>query len=68
MSKAKDSINEKMVKLDKLLAWFDGDDFEIEVAAAKFVEAKELAIAIERDLEEVKNSITILSEQFDREK
>jgi len=68
MSKAKNSITEKMAKLDALLAWFDGDEFELEAATAKFIQARELATSIENDLLEVKNSITVLSEQFDRKK
>ncbi len=54
MSKAKDSINEKIAKLDELLAWFDGDTFELEAATAKFAQARILAAAIESDLLEVK--------------
>ena len=41
---------------------------ELEVAIDKFSEAKELADSIEHDLVEVKNKITVASEQFDRDK
>lgn len=67
MSKTKPSINEKMRKLDELLAWFDGDEFELEKAVDKFKEAEELAGRIENDLAEMKNTITVISERFDRE-
>lgn len=66
MSKA-NSIQEKMAKLDELLAWFDGDDFELEIALDKFKEAKRLADVIGQDLAAIKNNITIVSEQFDRD-
>lgn len=65
MSKA-NSIQEKMAKLDELLSWFDGDDFELEAALDKFTEAKKLADVIEQDLAVIKNSITVVGEQFDR--
>lgn len=66
MSK-QNSMNEKMIKLDALLAWFDGDDFDLELALEKFSEAKKLADEIEHDLMDLKNKITVVSEQFDRD-
>ena len=68
MSVKKRSISEKMTHLDELLAWFDGDSFELETALERFEEAKKLAGEIEKDLETVKNNITVISEQFDRDK
>jgi len=68
MSKIKPSIREQMARLDELLSWFDGDDFDLETALDKFAEAKKLADGIEQDLMIAKNNITVLSEQFDREK
>jgi hypothetical protein len=68
MSEPKRSIQERLVRLDELLAWFDGDDFDLEIALDKFAEAKKLADAITRDLAAVKNTITVVSEQFSKEK
>ena len=68
MPKAKSSINEKMSELDTLLTWFDGDEFELEEAVEKFTEAQELAASIEHDLNEMKNTITVISERFDQAK
>lgn len=62
------SIQEKMAALDELLAWFDGDDFELEQSLEKFTAAKKLANDIEQDLMTMKNKITVMSEQFDRDK
>lgn len=62
------SIQEKMAALDELLAWFDGDDFELEQSLEKFTAAKKLADDIEQDLMTMKNKITVMSEQFDRDK
>lgn len=60
------SITEKMAKLDELVAWFDSDGFELEKALDKFTEAKALADDIENDLLELKNTITIVNQQFDK--
>lgn len=68
MSAAKNSsVSEKMSRLDKLMEWFDGDDFELEVALEKFTEAKKVADEIEQDLMKMKNTIQVVSEQFDRD-
>lgn len=67
MPKEKSNVSTKMVQLDELLAWFDGEDFELEVAMGKFTEAKKLADEIESELLEMKNTITIVGEQFDRD-
>lgn len=61
------NITEKMTKLDEYVAWFDGDDFELEKALDKFTEAKALADEIENDLAELKNTITVINQQFDKE-
>lgn len=67
MSKEKNSLSTKMAQLDELLAWFDGDDFEIEAAMDKFAEAKQLADEIEKELDDMKNTITVLDEQFSKD-
>lgn len=67
MSKEKNSLSTKMAQLDELLAWFDGDDFEIEAAMDKFTEAKQLADEIEKELDDMKNTITVLDEQFSKD-
>lgn len=67
MSKENSSVSKKMAQLDELLAWFDGDDFELEAAMSKFSEAKMLADEIEQELLEMKNTITVIGEQFDKD-
>lgn len=59
------SIAEKTAQLDKLIAWFDGDDFELEKALDKFTEAEELAAEIEHDLMKLKNNIEVVKARFD---
>lgn len=60
------SISEKMARLDELVVWFDSDGFELEQALDKFMEAKALADEIEGDLTQLKNTITVVDQQFDK--
>jgi exodeoxyribonuclease VII small subunit len=65
MSAQKPSIAEKTAKLDKLVMWFDSDEFELEQALDKFKEAEKLAAEIEQDLQALKNEVTIVKKRFD---
>ncbi len=65
MSEKNSTISEKMARLDELMAWFESDDFELEAALDTFKQAMALAEEIERDLTEMKNTITVLAERFD---
>lgn len=65
MSAKKPSITEKTAKLDELVAWFDGEEFELEQSLEKFKEAEKLAAEIENDLAEMKNEVNIIKKKFD---
>jgi len=58
------TISEKTTRLDELVAWFDGDDFELEKALDKFTEAEKLAAEIEGDLSALKNNIEVVRRKF----
>lgn len=58
------SISEKTIKLNELVEWFDGDDFELEAALDKFAEAEKLASEIEADLLAMKNNISVVKKKF----
>lgn len=60
------TIAEKTAKLNEMVAWFNGDDFELEQALDKFTAAEELAQEIENDLLALKNRIEVVKERFDR--
>ena len=60
------NIETKMAKLRELVAWFEGDEFRLEQANEKFVAATKLAKGIETELSEMKNTITVLKESFDK--
>jgi len=65
MSQENKSISEKMTKLGELVAWFEGEEFELEAALDKYKEAEKLADEIEKDLSGLKNEITVLKQKFD---
>jgi exonuclease VII small subunit len=58
------TVSEKMAKLGELVAWFDGDEFNLEKALEKFTEAEKLAEAIEKDLLSLKNDIQVVKAKF----
>lgn len=66
MSKNERTIEQKMAELEALLAWFDGDEFSVEESLERYKQAAKLVTEIEHDLDEVKNTITVLAESFDR--
>lgn len=58
------TIQDKIAKLDAFVAWFQGEEFELEQASAKLKEAAALAAEIEHDLEAVANDIQIVKQSF----
>ena len=60
----KETINQKIEKLNKEVEWFYGEDFSLEKASEKYKKSIELTKEIEKDLNDLKNEIEILSEDF----
>ena len=46
---------------------FDSEDFNLEIALEKFNQAEKLAVNIEKDLNQIKNEISIVKKKFDKE-
>lgn len=65
MTKTKLTVREKIQQLDALYEWFMSDDFELDMATARYEEAMALAKSIEKDLESLKNEITVIDQKFD---
>lgn len=59
------TVSQKMAELSELVAWFESDEFELELAITKYKEAEKLAGEIEHDLSELKNEITVLKQKFE---
>ena len=66
MSRTEKNLNERIAELDKKVEWFYSDDFKLEEAVENYKEAAELAKDIEKDLNELKNEIEILAEDFSK--
>ena len=60
------TLNEKITDRDNKVEWFYGDDFKLEEATDKYKETLTLAKEIETDLNNLKNEIEVLSEDFSK--
>lgn len=60
------SLNQKIEKLDAEVEWFYSDEFKLEEAVDKYKQATKLAKEIEKDLNELKNEIEVLTEDFSK--
>jgi len=66
MSAQKSDLNAKLAELEALVAWFEGDEIDIEQAVEKFEAGNKLAADIRKQLDTLENKITVLSERFDQ--
>lgn len=67
MTSDKKTIQDKVEELDKLVEWFQGDDFQLEDAKATLKKAADLAAEIEKDLTSVANEINEVKRSFQSE-
>ncbi len=58
------TIEQMMTELNERIAWFQGDDFNLDEAKQRFVEARQLAKDITAALDGMQYEITVLSEDF----
>lgn len=61
------TIEQMMAELNERIAWFQGDDFNLDEAKQRFIEAKELSKKITATLEDMRHDIEVLSEDFNAE-
>lgn len=61
------SISEKMKDLETATEWFYSDDFALEKATEKYKSTMKLAEEIEKDLNELKNEISVIEKDFTKE-
>ena len=61
------TIEQMMAELNERIAWFQGDDFNLDEAKQKFIEARELSKKITATLEDMRHDIEVLSEDFNTE-
>ena len=58
------TIERMMAELNERIAWFQGDDFNLDEAKQRFIEARELSKKITATLEDMRHDIEVLSEDF----
>lgn len=58
------NLNQKIEKLDKEVEWFYSEEFDLGQAVEKYKNTLKLAKEIEKDLDEMKNEIEVLAEDF----
>lgn len=60
------NVSEKISDLKTGVDWFYSDDFKLEEASEKYKALTSLAKEIEKDLEEMKNEINVIAEDFSK--
>jgi exonuclease VII small subunit len=63
-TKNNSTIAEKTAQLSEMIAWFNSDEFELEKALDKFTEAQKLASDIEKELHSLKNTVSVVKQNF----
>ena len=61
------TIEQMMAELNERIAWFQGDDFNLDEAKQRFIEARELSKKIAATLEDMRHDIEVLNEDFNAE-
>lgn len=59
-----DDLMKKMQDFDKMVAWFEGENFAIDEAIEKYKMALDKSKEIEKNLMELKNKITKIEKDF----
>ena len=58
------TIEQMMTELNERIAWFQSEDFNLDEAKQRFVEARQLAKDITAALDNMQHDITVLGEDF----
>ena len=61
------TIEQMLAELNEQIAWFQDDDFNLDEAKQRFIEARELSKKITATLEDMRHDIEVLSEDFNAE-
>lgn len=66
MTENKLNLNQKIENLDQKVDWFYSEDFALEKAVDNYKDALKLAKEIEKDLENLKNEVEVLTQDFSK--
>ena len=58
------TIEQMMAELNERIAWFQGEEFNLDEAKQRFIEARQLAKDITAVLDGMQHDITVLSGDF----
>lgn len=58
------TIEQMMAELNERIAWFQSEEFNLDEAKQRFIEARQLAKDITAALDDMQHDITVLSEDF----
>lgn len=58
------TIEQMMTELNERIAWFQSEDFNLDEAKQRFIEARQLAKDITAALDDMQHDITVLGEDF----
>ena len=58
------TIEQMMAELNERIAWFQGEEFNLDEAKQRFIEARQLAKDITAALDDMQHDTTVLSEDF----
>lgn len=58
------TIEQMMAELNERIAWFQGEEFNLDEAKQRFIEARQLAKDITAALDNMQHDITVLGEDF----
>ena len=61
------TIEQMVAELNERIAWFQGDDFNLDEAKQRFIEARELSKKITATLEDMRHDIEVLNEDFNED-
>jgi len=64
MSAAKNSIAQKIEKLEELLKCFESEEITVEESLKKYEEALRLSKELEADLQAAKNQVEVIKKKF----
>ena len=64
MSAVKNSIAQKIEKLEELLKWFESEEITVEESLKKYEEALRLSKELEADLQAAKNQVEVIKKKF----
>ena len=66
MSAQRETVAEKLEKLELLLTWFESEEITVEESLQKYEEALQLAKEVEELLEKAKNNVEIIKQKFEK--